>query len=219
MSKIILIIISLFFHQTNKAQSDPAEIFENLFAYIQKSDSVNFVKLHAGDEQRFQIVKGILFGDMNMDSVKLAEITPNSRKSDSFLIAKLLAISKKSDSLGFKFMHSTYVDCRYRMVKDPENFFLSLSGEIIFKNLNDYYKLPVIEAILIADKWKIISTGCISQIKDLSFLYPKKVSALQTMEKETKISKVRIAIAEEKDEPPPPPPPKIIKSKPKSKNK
>jgi hypothetical protein len=219
MSKIILILISLFFYQENRAQSDPARMFENLFASIQKSDSANFIKLHAGDEQRFQIVKGILFRDMNMDSVKLAEITPNSRKSDSFFIAKLLEINKQSDSLGFKFIHSTYVDCRYHLVKDPGNFFLSLSGDIIFKNNGDYYLLPVNEAILIAEKWKIISTGSISQIKDSSFLYPKKVSALQTIEKETKISQVRMTVAEEQDEPPPPPPPKIIKSKPKSKNK
>ncbi len=218
MHRTLAILLLLFILKPANSQSNPSGLFEDLYSSIKQSDVPGFTKLHLSSAQVGEIIAGLFMGNLSMDSVKLAGLKPNQRSVDSFYNVALKSIIYKLDSLGADIGNSSYFNCRYQIFKSPQNFFISMKGDLILKNKKKYISIGVREAVLVDDLWRIISLDSISLVNDSSDLKLARISEFQTIEKTTKITSVKLEKSKNEPEPPPAPPIDIRRKPVKKKN-
>ena len=197
------------------SQSTPENSLKDFFQTIKERDTIGITKFCPTYGELIEILNAAATDNLNLDSLKLKSNTNDVNFLHQIRLNELNKINSQVDSLKIDLNNSSYLDCKYQLIKDPQYFFTGLNGVIFFSTKTNIYELKVEEAIYINDSWKITKLGDFSTLRDSSVLTKKhtNITPFNSLNFEAKLVDVKMRDLESEPPPPPPPPPSMHPAK------
>ncbi len=210
MLKIVcwLIFWQFYFILLSKGQDKISENFRPFFESLKQGSRNDFYKYFISTGEYREIYKAGIIGLLDGDSLKLVQFHYDEKYKAFLKDSVLDLISMQAESMGINLNDSKFIDVEYTISKRTSNLFVALTGDIIFLSGSKCFKLPVMEAILINNAWKISKLGRLQHhenyLPENGF---KKISEYGTLNFDYSLVEVKLELLDGEKEPPPPPPP------------